>query len=66
MRTVGTEEPKSVFEKTWFQILMLVIVVLLGIGVYWITTHQSEVATWLNSNKAPRVEKPTVTKPTVQ
>jgi len=65
MRTVNNE-PQSVFEKTWFQVLMLAIVVLLGIGVYWITTHQSQVAQWLNSDKTPKVEKPTVTKPTIQ
>jgi hypothetical protein len=66
MRISETEEPKSVFEKTWFQIVMLAVVVVLGIGVYWITTHQSEVAKWLNTDKTPQVEKPTVSKPTVQ
>lgn len=66
MRIGETDEPESVFEKTWFQIAMLAIVVVLGVGVYWITTHQSQVAKWLNSDKAPEVEKPSVAKPTVQ
>ncbi|MBM3216059.1 hypothetical protein FJZ36_14215 [Candidatus Poribacteria bacterium] len=51
---------EGVLGKPWFMGLMLVVVVLLGIGVWWVLSNQSKIADWLHSDKPPKVEKPTV------
>ncbi|MBM3214354.1 hypothetical protein FJZ36_05515 [Candidatus Poribacteria bacterium] len=56
----------SLLEKTWFQALMVAVVVLLGVGVWWISSHQNQISRWINPDKPAPAEKPVIAKPTVQ
>jgi len=70
MKRIGQRETiddaAGLIEQGWLQAVLVGVVVLLGVAVWWISTHSAQVARWINSDKPAPVEKPVVSKPTIQ
>lgn len=55
------EDPKSFFEKPWFMRFMAVLVLLLAVAIWWVSTHPGSIQRIIGQGpKEPERRKPTV------